>query len=338
MPRSMRAPSLETRTARLKLAFAKKPYWTRIGHGISLGYRRNQGPGTWSARVANGRGRGRGHWTKVIATADDFDDANAATILNFWQAQDKARALGLATRNAGDDTGKLGTVREALDAYEADLKIRNVDAGNISRIRLHLPAALAAKTVVSLNVRDFQPWTQALHKADLTLATINRINGIFKAVLNRAAIHDERITTRVWERALANIPNAVESRNVILDEQTTRVIITGAYRVGPEFGLLVEVAAVTGARVSQLGRLVVGDLQAAGSDPRLIMPSSKKGRGKKRSHTAQCRFRRFRCPAPGHGRRPRGRRTAVGETVRRAVEEIGSLALVPPRPRVCQFE
>src|SRR5262249_37174064 len=48
-----------------------------------------------------------------------------------------------------------------------------------------------------------------------------------------------------------------------------------------EFGLLVEVAAVTGARVSQLARLTVEDLQAEGSEPRLMMPSARKGKGRK---------------------------------------------------------
>src|SRR6516225_6337415 len=118
MPRSMRAPALETRSARLKLAIAKRPYWARMGHGISLGYRRNQGPGTWSIRVANGRGRGQGHWSQVIGTADDHDGANGGVILSFWQAQDKARALGLAARQGGDSGGKLSTVAEVLNAYE----------------------------------------------------------------------------------------------------------------------------------------------------------------------------------------------------------------------------
>jgi integrase len=277
----MRAPALETRTARLKLPINKKPYWARIGHGISLGYRRNQGPGTWSIRVANG-GRGQGHWTQVLGAADDHDAANGGAILDFWQAQDKARTLGLATRQAGDDAGKLGTVIEALEPYEADLKARGGDLGNVRRVRLHLPPTLAAKQVATLNVRDFRPWTLALRKAELTPAAINRINSVFKACLNHAAAHDERIVTRAWERALANLPDAVESRNVILDEPTIRAIIAAAYQVSTEFGLLVEVAAITGARVSQLARLEVQDLQATRSDPRLLMPSSAKGRGQKK--------------------------------------------------------
>ena len=45
---------------------------------------------------------------------------------------------------------------------------------------------------------------------------------------------------------------------------------------------MVEVGAVTGARPSQLGRLEVRDLQGNRTDPRLMMPSSRKGRGKKK--------------------------------------------------------
>jgi integrase len=278
----MRAPGLETRTARLKLKIAKRPYWTRIGHGISLGYRRNQVPGTWSVRVAKG-GRGQGHWSQVIGIADDHDAANGGAVLDFWSAQTKARAHSLAARHGDDSGGKLGTVTEALDAYEADLKARDGDVGNVGRIRHHLPVALASKTVATLVARDFQQWRAALTKAGLTPAAINRSNGVLKAALNHAAAHDERIgNARAWERALANIPDAAESRNVILDEQTIRAIIASANQVGAEFGLLVEVAAVTGARVSQLARLAVRDVQAARSDPRLMMPSSRKGRGQKK--------------------------------------------------------
>ena len=155
MPRSMRAPTLETRSRRLKLAIAKKPYWARIGHGISLGYRRNQGPGTWSVRVANGQ---RGHWIKVVGAADDFDAANGATILDFWAAQDAARKLGLATRRGGDNSANSAPLRTLSVLTEADLLARSGDAGNVSRIRLHLPPSLAAKTVATLAVRDFKAW------------------------------------------------------------------------------------------------------------------------------------------------------------------------------------
>ena len=77
MPRHSRATSLETRTARLKLAPRKKPYFTSIALGIALGYRRLRGAGTWTVRASNGNG---GRWTKVIGIADDNEDANGDSV------------------------------------------------------------------------------------------------------------------------------------------------------------------------------------------------------------------------------------------------------------------
>ena len=46
--------------------------------------------------------------------------------------------------------------------------------------------------------------------------------------------------------------------------------------------MLIELAAVSGARVSQLARLEVRDLQADRADPRVLMPASHKGSRRKR--------------------------------------------------------
>ena len=63
-----------------------------------------------------------------------------------------------------------------------------------------------------------------------------------------------------------------------------RDLIAEAYNESRELGLFVELAAVTGARPSQIVRLEVRDLQD-GCEPRLMMPASRKGKGKKaRSH------------------------------------------------------
>src|SRR5262245_3348336 len=91
--RSIRAQRLETRTARLKLKIAKKPEWVPIGRGIGLGYRRNQGPGTWNWRVSDGTG---GYRSGLIGTADDYEDTSSGRVLDFWMAQSRAREIGLA--------------------------------------------------------------------------------------------------------------------------------------------------------------------------------------------------------------------------------------------------
>jgi hypothetical protein len=61
MARSIRAPQLETRTARLKLELRKKPYMVRVAPGVRLGYRRNETAGTWSVIAADGKS---GNWVK----------------------------------------------------------------------------------------------------------------------------------------------------------------------------------------------------------------------------------------------------------------------------------
>ena len=70
-----------------------------------------------------------------------------------------------------------------------------------------------------------------------------------------------------WEHGLASIRNAEQARNFTLDDLILRQIVAEAYNYSPEFGLFVDVAAVTGARTSQIRRLTVSDLQADGDVP-----------------------------------------------------------------------
>src|SRR5215831_19018544 len=99
MARSIRSSALETRSARLRLPVAKKPVFVKLEPGIGLGYRRNKTAGTWVARVADGRG---GNWTQALGVADDFQDADGSNVLDFWQAQDRARMVARTARNGND--------------------------------------------------------------------------------------------------------------------------------------------------------------------------------------------------------------------------------------------
>src|SRR6516164_2437097 len=90
MPRRLRSATLETRTARLKLAPRRKPFWITVAPGIALGYRRNESAGSWSVRGADGAGS---NWIKAFGLADDHEDADGASVLTFWQAADRAKAL-----------------------------------------------------------------------------------------------------------------------------------------------------------------------------------------------------------------------------------------------------
>src|SRR5215510_8769336 len=113
-----RAQRLETASARRKLPISKKPVYVKIAPNIRIGYRRNEGPGTWNVRVT-----GPGiDWVKRIGLADDFEPADGRAVLSYWEAQDVARKL--ARREPGDDAGDDSrplTTDEALTLYEKDL-------------------------------------------------------------------------------------------------------------------------------------------------------------------------------------------------------------------------
>ena len=275
MARRPRAARLETRTARLKLKVRKKPYdFTSIAAGIQLGYRRCKGAGRWVVKVSNGHGC---YWTKRVGYADDHEAADREHILDWWAAQDKARALARG-KDAGG--GRPATVAEAIADYARDLEKRGGDKVNASRARFHLTPALLGTPVGLLSARQLRRWRDGLA---LKPATLNRTLRALKAALNFAVATDPtRIGNReAWRVGLGALSDSFNTRNTILSDAEVRAIVAAAYAVDPAFGLYVETAAVTGARVSQLAGLHVGDLQADRDDPRLMLPSSRKGRGRR---------------------------------------------------------
>jgi integrase len=108
-----------------------------------------------------------------------------------------------------------------------------------------------------------------------------------------AAENDERITRRPWKAALKAIGSEEGGvRNVILDDADRRTFRGAAYRDSDETGLLIDVLDETGARPSQVVRLTAEDVQADFIDrrtrkrqPRLMMPVSRKGAGKKQARS-----------------------------------------------------
>jgi integrase len=268
----IRSYSLENRTQRLRLPVRRKSYSVQIAvrPAIRLGYRRNLAGGTWSAMTEG--------WIKGFATADDFEESNGSTILTYHEAVDRARQLARGSGEVNSD-GRPVTVAEALDRYETDLQARSGCLKNATRVRANLNGGLAAKSVSLLGARELRSWRDGL-LSTMTASSVNRTCQAIKACLNLAADLDGRIKNRgEWKRGLAAIPDAAESRNVILADDVVRTIVARAYEVDFRFGLLVEVLANTGARISQARRLVVGELLS----DRLMMPPSRKGGKKKRA-------------------------------------------------------
>ena len=80
MPRKIKAGTLETRSARLRLPIDQKPVFVKLAVGVFLGYRRNHTDGSWVLRATKPDGRYR---TEGIGLADDYREADGSAVLTF---------------------------------------------------------------------------------------------------------------------------------------------------------------------------------------------------------------------------------------------------------------
>src|SRR5262249_19579903 len=157
-----RKSKLETPTARReKLAVSKAPYYVTVSPNIQLGYRRNEGAGTWSVRVT-----GKGGWLKRIGLADDLEPADGRAVLTYWQAIDAARKLARRQPGDPDDDSRPLLVADAIDAYEKHLEAKGSRTYNATLARLHA-AALLSRPVALLTTRELIAWRDALLAAGL---------------------------------------------------------------------------------------------------------------------------------------------------------------------------
>ena len=288
MARKVRNSSLESRSARLKLKIRRKPYTgASLARGVALLYRRNKTNGSWVVKASDGHSA---YWTKAFADADDYENSDGAKVLTFYEAQDKAKKLARGGDTASDCAPI--TVDGALDDYEIDLKARGANPRNASWPRVHLPGVLLVKPVQLLTSKELQKWRDSLLDK-VKPATINRVCNALCAALTLAARHDRRIRDRdAWEVGLAGLPDAAQARNVILADTQVLKLVDAAYAHDRAFGLLIDVLAATGQRVSQVVRLRVEDL-IGGAKPKLLVSKSAKGGGRNRS---QKRLQKYSVP------------------------------------------
>ena len=263
--------SIETKTQRLRLAIRGKPYWMKLQGGISLGYRRlAEAAGTWSVRIADGKGGGP---TKRIAAADDYDPADGKATMSYTQARDAALRF---QRGEGEAKAIALTVQDAVKAYQDEAETRRGDPSNASRLLHNLPPAMLKRPVATLTSDELKAWRKALAKR-LQPSTVNRVMTVLKAVLNQADEPSAKLDPTVWKKGLKALPDAQRPNNVVLPEETVIALVHAARARCPAFGLLVEVLAQTGMRYSQIANCEVRDLRPN----RLMVPSSFKGKDSK---------------------------------------------------------
>ncbi len=297
MAKVLKETAVTTKSARAKLA--EGTHWRSIDPDTHLGYRKAPRGGRWLVRWYLGDQTYR---QATLATADDVFEADGVETLDYTQACIAARHHVAQARAdvRAETAGPPVTVRSAIAAYcdtrEARERSQRGEKGlkrdARSRLTLHvLSACVADLPLHRLNEEALQEWRSGLPDA-LAPSSVRRLVNDFKAALNAAArTHRARMPAElagVIRHGLStDAPARSEARKQILTDADVRRIISAACQVDEARGFegdlarLVIVLAATGARFSQVAEIRVGDVQVA--ERRLMVPTSKKGRGVKRT-------------------------------------------------------
>jgi integrase len=291
MARRIRDKDLETKAARAKLRARGKPYYRAVAPGLHLGYRKGKRACPWVVRFYTGD---RQYQVESIGTADDFSESDGVHILDFWQAQDCARALH--KQRAGGVLLGPYTVRRAIDDYLISIEGK---ASHYSTAR-HLVAyagTIADKELAKLTSDDLETWHAALAKMpprvrskrgqqqahgmlDLSdpeavrrrQSSANKALRELKAALNRAWRKIPGASDAEW-RKVKPFSNASAARVRYLTIAESQRLINAS---DPLFRPLARTALETGARYSELARLRCSDFNIDSGT--LLVRTSKSGK------------------------------------------------------------
>jgi integrase len=280
MARTIKSAELGTREARGKLKPRGKLYFREIERGLHLGYRRLKGrAGTWWVRHYVGN---RSYTVVSIGAADDLSDADGEAILDFKQAQDKARERMVSRAHEAVGKAKPLTVNQAMAAY-LDFLDDNRKSGADARFRYEafIKDQLGDTAINDLTSDQIRAWHVGLarkpprirtkpdapqrHRAIGTdaesvrkrKATANRTLTVLKAALNRAWRNKRKLVPSDAEwRAVEPFENADAARIRYLSLAEGRRLINAC---DSDFRKLVRAALQSGCRYGELARLTVAD-------------------------------------------------------------------------------
>jgi len=288
MPRQVQDAKLGTRSAREKLKAGGKPHYREIGPGLHLGYRKLKTGGKWTLRAYAGDGR---YLTETIAIADDHDEADGNRILDYGQAQKMARKRS-AEILAADDGGHVGpyTVKAAFDDYLAMLAKESRDTRETRRRIGHIMEALGAIELRSLKKQQIEKWLATFPKTPPVFRngkprpvdmndpevirkrkdTANRHLTDLKAALNHAYQEGKAATDKPWRTVKPfRAVSGARVRYLSMDE-VTRLLNA----CPPDLRAIVNGALLTGARLSDLTGMKVGDFLP---DSNAVLVGNRKG-------------------------------------------------------------
>jgi len=302
MPRKVKDRALDSREARSRLKPRVMPYYRSLDKKLHLGYRRLKGKaGTWWARHYIGSGH---YDVEGLGVADDLSDADGVEILDFWQAQAKARERMASRSPAAGKSGPL-TVRAAVEdylqfletnrksAYDARYRaaafiypefgdggdIEDVEAEALTTDHLRRWHAGLAKTAPRLRTKkgkkqQYREITDDDEGRRRRRSTANRTLTVLKGALNRAW-RDGKVSSDAAWRRVEPFEDVDAARVRYLEIAEAKRLVNAA---DVEFRPVVQAALQTGARYGELTRLQVHDFNRdAGT---LAIRQSKSGKAR----------------------------------------------------------
>lgn len=301
MSRKVRDTRIDTRTARRQLKPRREPYWRKIVKGKYLGYRKIDEGGTW---VARSRDAAKGkQMFQALASADDVVDANGGTVLDFEQAQERARQWFTELETGGNEGQKPQpyTVKECMEDYLGWIKEHRKSH---KLLKIYISAYIVPKLghidTSRLTPKHLQDWQKELASERPRLRTrpgetqrykdedpnpaeaerkrrlrANRHLVTLRAALNRAWNDGKIEQNDAWSK-LKPFPNVERQRTAHLNTSEAVRLINAC---APDFRNLVRLALYTGARYGELCAFNVVDFNL--DSDTLLVRESKSGKARR---------------------------------------------------------
>jgi integrase len=260
MSKTVRERKLDSPAARAKLKASGKPYWRSIDPGLHLGYRKGLAGGVWVLRRYLGN---ETYKVETIGPADDHSAANDDTVLDFFQAQRRAREIASKAKSPASPQGPF-TVADAMEAYFDRLAHEGskslTDARG--RAKIHILPGLGNIAVAELTRDLLSRWLAELAgKPDddaairARRASANRVLTILRAALNQA-FRDGKVASDVPWRRVKPFRDVDAPR---LRYFTKAEVVRLVNAAQGDFRDLVKAGLFSGCRYGELTRLRVGD-------------------------------------------------------------------------------
>ncbi|WP_246811417.1 site-specific integrase [Mesorhizobium sp. AA22] len=293
---------------------SKDPHWRTLVPGeLHIGYRKRRAdaPGKWVMRRYVGRDEGADggspYRKETLGLADDYRDADGASVLSYSDAQRLAHErAGAAAPNDAGSPGLL-TVREVVEDYIAFLKAERRSGRDAERrAREFILPELGGLWVAELTTDRLLQWRDAMAAKPARLrtgairdresgervrkpqryrpapatpgeirarrATVNRTVTVLKGALNRAFKLGRVNDDLSWRRLDPFVKVDVARPGHLSVAEAQRLI--NATNATSGFRDLAHGALLTGCRYGELCRLLVGDFQRG----RIVIRESKSGK------------------------------------------------------------